>query len=92
MLKADETIEEYKILSYLTELIFEKISQIKLNIEILSEYDMVFAKAKYSQKIKGITPKINNNGYIKIIKGKHPLLTGDVVPLDFEIGKTIEVL
>ncbi len=49
MLKADETIEEYKILSYLTELIFEKISQIKLNIEILSEYDMVFAKAKYSQ-------------------------------------------
>ncbi len=50
MLKADETIEEYKILSYLTELIFEKISQIKLNIEILSEYDMVFAKAKYSQK------------------------------------------
>ncbi|HBG0089593.1 TPA: endonuclease MutS2, partial [Clostridioides difficile] len=58
MLKADETIEEYKILSYLTELIFEKISQIKLNIEILSEYDMVFAKAKYSQKIKGITPKI----------------------------------
>ncbi|CZR97524.1 MULTISPECIES: endonuclease MutS2 [unclassified Clostridioides] len=87
MLKADETIEEYKILSYLTELIFDKINQIKLNIEILSEYDMVFAKAKYSQKIKGITPKINNNGYIKIIKGKHPLLTGDVVPLDFEIGK-----
>ncbi|HFL2397530.1 TPA: endonuclease MutS2 [Clostridioides difficile] len=92
MLKADETIEEYKILSYLTELIFEKISQIKLNIEILSEYDMVFAKAKYSQKIKGITPKINNNGYIKIIKGKHPLLTGDAVPLDFEIGKNYRSL
>ncbi|HGM3508081.1 TPA: endonuclease MutS2 [Clostridioides difficile] len=92
MLKADETIEEYKILSYLTELIFDKISQIKLNIEILSEYDMVFAKAKYSQKIKGITPKINNNGYIKIIKGKHPLLTGDVVPLDFEIGQNYRSL
>ncbi|MGO0862618.1 MutS-related protein, partial [Clostridioides difficile] len=84
--------EEYKILSYLTELIFDKITQIKLNIEILSEYDMVFAKAKYSQKINGITPKINNNGYIKIIKGKHPLLTGDVVPLDFEIGKNYRSL
>ncbi|MCC0652358.1 MULTISPECIES: endonuclease MutS2 [unclassified Clostridioides] len=92
MLKADETIEEYKILSYLTELIFDKITQIKLNIEILSEYDMVFAKAKYSQKINGITPRINNNGYIKIIKGKHPLLTGDVVPLDFEIGKSYRSL
>ncbi|MGO0883188.1 endonuclease MutS2 [Clostridioides difficile] len=92
MLKADEAIEEYKILSYLTELIFDKITQIKLNIEILSEYDMVFAKAKYSQKINGITPKINNNGYIKIIKGKHPLLTGNVVPLDFEIGKNYRSL
>ncbi|MCC0709001.1 endonuclease MutS2 [Clostridioides sp. ES-S-0190-01] len=92
MLKADETIEEYKILSYLTELIFDKITQIKLNIEILSEYDMVFAKAKYSQKINGITPRINNNGYTKIIKGKHPLLTGDVVPLDFEIGKSYRSL
>lgn len=86
-LKSDESIEEYKILSYLTDLIFEKISQIKLNIEIIAEYDMVFAKTKYSQNTRGITPKINDRGYIKIVKGKHPLLKGDVIPLDIEIGK-----
>ena len=85
-LKSEESIEEYKILSYLTELIYEKISNIKLNIEVISEYDMVFAKAKYSQSIKGITPKLNNYGYIKIVNGKHPLLPKNAVPLNFEIG------
>lgn len=85
-LKSEESIEEYKILSYLTELIYEKISNIKLNIEVISEYDMVFAKAKYSQATKGITPKLNSYGYIKIINGKHPLLPKNAVPLNFEIG------
>ncbi|MGL4911113.1 MAG: endonuclease MutS2 [Romboutsia sp.] len=85
-LRAEESIEEYKILSYLTEMIFEKIIEIKLNMEIIAEYDMVFAKAKYSANNKCITPKINNRGYIKIIDGKHPLLKGSVVPLNFEIG------
>ena len=85
-LKSEEAIEEYKILSYLTELIYDKIREIKLNMEIVSQYDMVFAKAKFSQNNKCITPKINNYGYTKIIKGKHPLLKGDVVPLDLEIG------
>lgn len=85
-LKSEESIEEYKILSYLTELIFDKIIEIKLNMEIISEYDMVFAKAKYSQNNNCITPKVNSRGYIKIINGKHPLLKGNVVPLNFEIG------
>ncbi|MCY6485444.1 endonuclease MutS2 [Clostridium aestuarii] len=91
-LKSEESIEENKILSYLTELIFEKITNIKLNIEILAEYDMVFAKAKYSQNTNGITPKINDRGYIKIVDGKHPLLKGHVVPLNLEIGKNYRSL
>lgn len=86
-LKSEESIEEYKILSYLTELIFEKIAQIKLNLEIISEYDMVFAKAKYSLNNHCLTPKVNSRGYTKIVNGKHPLLKGSVVPLNFEIGK-----
>lgn len=87
MLLAEESVEEYKILSHLTELIYEDIRKINLNIEVISEYDMVFAKAKYSQNIKGVTPNINNRGYIKIINGKHPLLADRAVPLNFEVGK-----
>ena len=68
-------------------MIFEKIVQIKLNLEIVSEYDMVFAKVKYSLNNNCITPNINGRGYTKIVNGKHPLLKGNVVPLNFEIGK-----
>ncbi len=91
-LKCEESIEENKILSQLTDLIFEQIANIKLNIEVIAEYDMVFAKAKYSQNIKGSTPKINDRGYIKIVNGKHPLLKGEVVPLNLEIGKSYKSL
>lgn len=86
-LKAEESIEEYRILSELSNLVYEKINKIKINIEVVAEYDMIFAKAKYSKAIDGIKPRINNHGYIKISEGKHPLLKGNVVPLDFEIGK-----
>lgn len=51
---------------------------------------MVFAKSKYSLNNKCITPQVNNKGYIKIVKGKHPLLKGNVVALDFEVGKIIK--
>ncbi|TCO69257.1 endonuclease MutS2 [Marinisporobacter balticus] len=91
-LQSEESIEENKILSYLTELIFAEIKNIKLNIEVIAAYDMVFAKAKYSQNINGMTPKINDQGYIKIVNGKHPLLKGDIVPLNVEIGKNYRSL
>ncbi|MGL4572395.1 MAG: endonuclease MutS2 [Clostridium sp.] len=85
-LKVEESIEEYKILATLTELLYERIRDLKMNIEVISEYDMIWAKAKYSSEIDGIKPKLNANGYIKIVKGKYPLIKNGV-PLDFEIGE-----
>ncbi|TYR81488.1 endonuclease MutS2 [Priestia megaterium] len=86
-LKAEEGIEEYQILAGLSGLILEKIAEIKVNVELIGQYDMVFAKAKYSRQIDGIEPNVNDYGYMKLISCKHPLLTGKIVPLDFEIGK-----
>nr|WP_025774046.1 endonuclease MutS2 [Clostridium botulinum] len=86
VLKAEESVEEYKILATLTEILFERIKDLKMNVDVISEYDMIWAKAKYSKVINGIKPKLNDYGYIKIIKGKYPLIK-DSIPLDFEIGK-----
>nr|WP_312576186.1 endonuclease MutS2 [Sedimentibacter sp.] len=91
-LKSDESNEEYQILSYLTGLVREYISEIKLNIEVIGLYDMIFAKAKYSISIQGIAPDINCYGYINIINGCHPLLKGNVVPLNVSIGKNYRSL
>lgn len=86
VLKAEESVEEYKILATLTEMLYERIKEVKINVEVISEYDMIWAKAKYSKDIEGIKPKINEHGYIKVVKGSYPLIKNGV-PLDFEIGK-----
>ena len=91
ILKAEESVEEYKILGMLTELINEKIREVKINIEVIAEYDMIWAKAKYSNDIDGIKPELNEYGYIKIVDGKYPLIKNPV-PLNFEIGDDYRTL
>ncbi len=91
-LKAEEEMEEYKILAMLTEIVNSKLQEIKINIEVIAEYDFIFAKGKYAIAIDATMPKININGYTKIIAGKHPLLEGKVVPLDLEIGDEYSAL
>lgn len=91
ILKAEESVEEYKILGMLTELINEKIREVKINIEVIAEYDMIWAKAKYSNDIDGIKPELNEHGYIKIVNGKYPLIKNPV-PLNFEIGADYRTL
>ena len=85
-LRVEESVEEYKILSNISNMIFESIREIKINIEVIAEYDMIFAKAKYSRSINGIKPKLNENGYIKIVNGVYPLIN-NAVPLNIEIGR-----
>nr|WP_144924893.1 endonuclease MutS2 [Paenibacillus bovis] len=91
-LKAEEEIEEYQILATLSGMVMENIQEMKINLEVISQYDMVFAKAKFSKQIDGIEPKLNDHGYIKLVNCKHPLLSGEVVPLDFEIGENYRSL
>lgn len=91
ILKVEESMEEYKILGGLTEMLYEKIRELKMNIDVISEYDMIWAKAKYSNAIRGIKSKLNDYGYIKIVDGKYPLIK-DGVPLNFEIGKDYRTL
>lgn len=87
ILKAEEAVEEYQILATLSGLLMENIREININMELISQYDMVFAKAKFSKHIGGVEPSLNDYGYIKLVNCKHPLLTGEAVPLYFEIGK-----
>jgi MutS2 family protein len=91
-LRAEESNEEYQILCYLTGLVREYISELKTNVEVIGLYDMILAKAKYSISIGGISPDINDYGYINIINGRHPLLKGKVVPLNFSVGKDYRTL
>ncbi len=86
-LKAEEAVEEYQILATLSGLLMEHLHAIQINMELISQYDMVFAKAKFSRQIGGMEPRLNDYGYINIVNGKHPLLPANAVPLQFTIGQ-----
>lgn len=83
----EEEKEVYKILSTLTNLVCDYKRELNINIEIMSNYDFIFAKGKYSKAIDGRAVSFNTRNYTNIIKGKHPLIGQSAVPLDFEIGK-----
>ncbi|MBC8061604.1 MAG: endonuclease MutS2 [Clostridiaceae bacterium] len=85
--KIEEENEVYKILAALTVLVTSYEREININIETMSYYDFLFAKGKYSKTIDGRSVKLNTSNYIKINKGRHPLIGSNVVPLDFEVGK-----
>lgn len=85
-LKSEEAIVEYQILATLTGLVHDYLYPIKINIELIAQYDMIFAKAKYSRHIDGIEPKINDYGKVNLQDCKHPLLPGYVIPLYLQIG------
>ncbi|OOB79361.1 MAG: mannonate oxidoreductase [Epulopiscium sp. Nuni2H_MBin003] len=87
ILKAEEATEEYRILAELTNYVYNSLAEIQANIEVIGTYDLIFAKGKYAVAIDGTKPIINNHGYTNIISGKHPLLTGNVVPFSLSIGK-----
>ena len=90
-LTADESVEEYKILSTISEMIYDRIQSLKVNIDVISEYDMILAKAKYSREINGIKPRLNDCGYINIIQGRYNLIE-NCIPLDFQIGDSYRSL
>ncbi|CAN7745657.1 endonuclease MutS2 [Paenibacillus sp. LjRoot56] len=85
-LKMEEGMEELQILSALSDLVANQTQPITVNIDLISLYDMIFAKGKFSKSIDGIAPKVNDHGTIKLVRCRHPLLSGGAVPLDFEIG------
>lgn len=87
MLKVEESTEIYQILATLSGLILENLVPIQLNLETIAEYDMIFARGKYSRLIQGVTPKLNQRGYIHLVNAVHPLIEANAVPLNFTVGE-----
>lgn len=92
ILKAEEEKEIHVILSTLTVKVEDSQQEIKIIVETMANYDLLFAKARYSSKIGGNPVNVTEDNKICIIQGKHPLLGKDAVPLDFGIGDSYKSL
>lgn len=92
-LKIKENLEIEKILQNLSKLFYPYVEEIKKDIECIGKLDFIFAKAKYSKNIGGITPLITDNKEIKLINAKHPLLDlNTAVPISLELGTDFNTL
>ena len=56
--------------------------------ELLAELDFIFAKGLLSRRFVCVSPKLNNEGRLKIIRGRHPLIDPEkVVPSTIWLGE-----
>ncbi|WP_409344765.1 endonuclease MutS2 [Paenibacillus sp. MBLB4367] len=85
-LRAEEAVEEGKVLGMLTGLVEDSKHELEVNLETIGHYDFLFAKAKLAKTYEGRKVALNTEGRIAIRSGRHPLLGSKSVPLDFRIG------
>lgn len=90
--EAEEEEEVARILRELSGLVGAVAAEIQEDLKILARIDLAFAKARYSLTLQGTEPVLNSKGYIRLIGARHPLLTGDVVPIDLELGGDFHTL
>ncbi len=95
-LKFEEQREIEKILRELTAEIAKYGEQLKGNTEILSEMDLLQAKARYAIETNSYKPILEKEGN-EIINAYHPVLLQkhklkDIVPLNLNIGKDYNTL
>jgi DNA mismatch repair protein MutS2 len=90
--EAEAEEEVFRILAQLSSQVGAAAQSIQINIEILKALDLIVAKARLSLEMDGIEPSLNHHGIIRLRGARHPLLTGDVVPIDLDLGDTFSTL
>ncbi|WP_107923439.1 endonuclease MutS2 [Lysinibacillus parviboronicapiens] len=92
-LKMKEQVEIERILLALSAMVEEVAPDLFNLVRILGEIDVILAKGKYGQANKCTMPKMNKEGYIRLVRARHPLLPSEIaVANDIEFGKDITAI
>jgi DNA mismatch repair protein MutS2 len=102
-LQLAEEKEIRRILQALTDEVGQESERIVRTVEVLAYLDMVFAKAQYAEQLKATEPVLlpfrprgknpsHPGSTIHLTGARHPLLTGDVVPIDIDLDDETWVL
>ncbi len=82
-----------RILASLTAMLEPCADGLAASLEVLAVLDMIFAKAAMARDMRAVCPEINTQGHIKIVKGRHPLISQEqVVPIDVWLGEDFSTL
>ncbi|PIJ97388.1 endonuclease MutS2 [Lysinibacillus sphaericus] len=92
-LKMKEQAEVERILLALSAMVQDVAPDLFNLVKVLGDIDVILAKGKYGQANKCTMPKMNQDGYIRLVRTRHPLLPIDIaVPNDIEFGKDITAI
>ncbi|MFC7319719.1 endonuclease MutS2 [Halobacillus campisalis] len=80
-LKLSEQHEVEQIMYYLTGLVLEHKPAIQVAIDVMHQYDVIFAKGKYAMDNDANEPQLNEDHVISLIEARHPQLGKEAVPL-----------
>ncbi|HLZ60604.1 MAG TPA: endonuclease MutS2 [Ktedonosporobacter sp.] len=86
-LQIEERQEIERILRVLSAEIGHEAESLKVAVELLAEFDLHLAKARYGRMTRASQPRLNDQGRIQLRNARHPLLTGKVVPTNFHLGQ-----
>src|SRR5581483_788913 len=86
-LQIEERQEIERILRVLSSEIGNEAEALKVAVELLAEFDLHMAKARYARMTRAVSPRLNNEGRLDLRNARHPLLTGKVVPINFHLGR-----
>ncbi len=92
-LAIEESREIERILAELSVKASEHTAELSVNQENMTTLDFLFAKGKLALEQNATMPLFNTDHFIRIKKGRHPLLDKKkVVPIDIELGKNFDLL
>ncbi|HLS90880.1 MAG TPA: endonuclease MutS2 [Limnochordia bacterium] len=90
--EGEEEQEVERILTALSALVAKAGETLIFTIEIAAELDFIFAKAHLASEWRAVRPELNERGVIRLYQARHPLLQGEVVPIDVHVGDEFTAL
>lgn len=92
-LESKEKEEIERILAEFTAEVSLRTEMIKQNYTLLIQLDFIFAKARMSLAMDGVSPELSLSGETTLKKARHPLLDPKtVVPVDISLGEGVLII
>jgi DNA mismatch repair protein MutS2 len=84
---SQEEAEVARILLELSEKVAAAADRLDRTLSTLGWVDFVMARGRLSQEMQASRPALNRDGHIALIGARHPLLRGEIVPIDPYLGR-----
>ena len=91
-----EDREVERVLRQLSGMVGLSGEDLMLTLDQIARLDLDIAKARYSKVIKAVAPRVSEQDVsdrrLRLVRARHPLLTGNVVPVSIDLDRDQEVL